>query len=152
MVDKQMQPLQSVLDALDAGLIVLDRDRRIVQWNAWMASASGHAAADVLGKPLDKVFPGVVAGRLNAAVASALDSGVSSLLTHALHPLLFPLKTRSGRRLLHDVTVFSVDTGTHPTCLVHISDVTMEVRRERYLRDRQNARYDAILASAPDVI
>jgi len=152
MVDKQMQPLQSVLDALDAGLIVLDRGRRIVQWNAWMASASGHAAADVLGEPLDKVFPGVVAGRLNAAVASALDSGVSSLLTHALHPLLFPLKTRSGRRLLHDVTVFSVDTGTHPTCLVHISDVTMEVRRERYLRDRQNARYDAILASAPDVI
>src|SRR6185436_5140424 len=101
---------------------------------------------------LDKVFPGVVAGRLNAAVASALDSGVSSLLTHALHPLLFPLKTRSGRRLLHDVTVFSVDTGTHPTCLVHISDVTMEVRRERYLRDRQNARYDARLTSAPDVI
>jgi len=61
MVDKQMQPLQSVLDALDAGLIVLDRDRRIVQWNAWMASASGHAAADVLGEPLDNVFSGVVA-------------------------------------------------------------------------------------------
>ena len=101
---------------------------------------------------LAEVFPGAVSGRLNAAIASALDSGVSSLLTHALHPLLFPLKTRSGRRLLHDVTVSAIGAGPETTCLVHISDVTMAVRRERYLRDRQNARYDAVVASAPDVI
>jgi len=152
MVDKTTKSQHSVLDAVDAGLIVLDRERRIVQWNAWMASASGYALADARGKRLAELFPGAVSGRLNAAIASALDSGVSSLLTHALHPLLFSLKTRSGRRLLHDVTVSAIGSCPETGCLVHISDVTMAVRRERYLRERQNARYDAIVASAPDVI
>jgi PAS domain S-box-containing protein len=152
MVDGTIHFQQSILDALDAGLIVLDRDRRIVHWNAWMVSASGYTAANVQGKLLDDVFQDAVTGQFKAAIASALDSGGSSLLTHALHPLLFPLKTRAGRKLLHDITVSAIRATPQPMCLVHISDVTMAARRERYLRDRQNARYDAVVASAPDVI
>jgi len=142
----------AVFDALNAGLIVLDRDRRILEWNAWMASASGHSAEAVRGRTLTEVFPHAELERLGAAVKSAFDSGVSGLLTHALHPSLFPLKTRSGRTLLHDVTVSALSSTPEAICLIHVADVTMAVRRERYLRDRQNARYDAVMASAPDVI
>ena len=39
-----------------------------------------------------------------------------------------------------------------PHCLLQISDVTVAVARERLLRDRQNARYHAIVDSAPDAI
>ena len=39
-----------------------------------------------------------------------------------------------------------------PCCLLQISDVTVAVARERILRDRQNARYHAIVNSAPDAI
>src|SRR6185369_845103 len=152
MVDPTPQIRHPLLDAIGSGLIVVDRGWRIVEWNAWMGSASEQTAADVHGKSLDEVFPGVAHGRLSTAIAAALDSGVSSLLTHALHPHLFPLKTRSGRTLLHDVTVSAVGDGPGATCLINVFDVTMAVRRERYLRDRQNARYDAVVASAPDVI
>ena len=145
-----LQP--AIFDALNAGLIVLDRDRRIVQWNAWMASASGFSFDAVRGKTLAEVFPSAELARLAAAVKSAFDSGASGLLTHALHPSLFPLKTRSGRKLLHDVTVSALSSMPEAICLIHVADVTMAVRRERYLRDRQNARYDAVVASAPDVI
>jgi PAS domain S-box-containing protein len=142
----------SILDSIDAGLIVLDHGARIVRWNAWMASASGISATIVEGKSLGDVFPETEAGRLASAIDAALTSGASSLLTHALHPAIFPLKTRAGRELLHDVTVSSVRGGVGPQCLLHIADVTMAVRRERFLRDRQNARYDAVVESAPDVI
>jgi PAS domain S-box-containing protein len=145
-----LQP--AVFDALNAGLIVLDRSRRILHWNAWMAAASGRAAEAVRGKTLTEVFPHAKLSRLGAAVDSAFDAGVSGLLTHALHPSLFPLKTRSGRALLHDVTVSTAIVAPGPVCLIHVADVTMAVRRERYLRDRQNARYDAVVASAPDGI
>ena len=37
-------------------------------------------------------------------------------------------------------------------CLLQISDVTVSVTRERVLRDRQNARYHAIVDSARDAI
>ena len=142
----------SIVDGIDAGVIVLDRERRIVCWNAWMVSASGHSAEHVQGKSLAAVFAHPEQPRLVTAITAALDAGVSSLLTHVLNPRLFPLKTRAGRELLHDVSVSSVGTRPETMCLIHISDMTMAVRRERYLRDRQNARYDAVVASAPDVI
>jgi PAS domain S-box-containing protein len=142
----------AVLDAIDAGLVVLDRERRVCHWNAWMASASGRPAEDATGKRLDDLFAGRDLHRVNAAIASALESGASTLLTHALHPGLFPLRTRAGRTLLHDVTVSEIAGGESRRCLVHIADVTLAVRRERFLRDRQNARYDAVVANAPDAI
>ena len=148
-----LEPLQrSILDALNGGLIVLGGDKRIALWNAWMVGASGYTSSQAEGRTLEAVFPARDLSRLAAATSSALLSGVSTLLTHALHPELIPLKTRSGRRLLHDITVTAVPGQPRAMCLIHVSDVSMAVRRERYLRARQNARYDAVLASAPDVI
>ncbi|MEO7762225.1 MAG: PAS domain-containing protein [Casimicrobiaceae bacterium] len=146
-------PDDAILDSIDAGLIVLDRDARIVKWNAWMEWATRKAAPEVSGKLLTEVFPGSDLKRVSLAVGSALASGTSSLITHALHPDLLPLKTRAGRDLLHDVTVLPIgEVGPHLHCLVHVADVTMATRREKYLRDRQNARYDSVVESAPDVI
>jgi len=34
-------------------------------------------------------------------------------------------------------------------CLIFVTDVTMAVHRERYLREQQNARDDALLGNAP---
>jgi PAS domain S-box-containing protein len=141
-----------ILDAIDAGVIVLGGDRRVVWWNAWMVSASGHTAEAALGKSLAELFPDTDHAALNTASASAIDLGASSLLTHSLHSQLLPLKTRAARELLHDVTVSAITEPGGRACLIHIVDVTMAVRRDRYLRRRQNARYDAVVESAPDVI
>jgi PAS domain S-box-containing protein len=37
-------------------------------------------------------------------------------------------------------------------CLIQIANVTVAAERDRVLRERQNARYDAVVDSAPDVI
>src|SRR4051794_30616713 len=97
-----------ILDSVDAGLIVLDPERRIIRWNAWMVSASRKPFDEVRGRLLGEAFPELDLGALLPAISGAIDSGASSLLTHALHPELFPLKTRAGRLLLHDVTVSAV--------------------------------------------
>jgi PAS domain S-box-containing protein len=151
MVERVADPQDAILDAVDAGLIVLDRGGRIVRWNAWMVSASRKSVAEVRGLSLAEALPDI-GERMVSAIAFALESGASSLLTHTLHPDLFQLTTRAGRKLLHDVTVSAAGTDGDTGCLIHISDVTMAVRRERFLRDRQNARYDAVVESASDVI
>jgi PAS domain S-box-containing protein len=150
--DKTDRYWEALLDSLDAGVIVLDAERHIERWNAWMASASGRSAEEVRGKLLEAVFPQSERPRLNRAVTAALEMGVSTLLTNALNPQLFPLRTRSGRELLHDVEVSPFGARPEVFCLVHVSDMTMAIRRERYLRERQNARYDAVVAGAPDAI
>jgi PAS domain S-box-containing protein len=142
----------AVWDALDSGLVVLDRDLRIVAWNSWVASATGISADSAVDKRLTDLQLSEGVEKLVAAVTSALETGASRLLTHTLHPALLPLKTRTGRRLIHNVTVRPIGERPHPQCLIQIVDVTVSAEREAILRDRQNARYDAVVQSAADPI
>jgi PAS domain S-box-containing protein len=145
------QTRESFFDAVDVGLIVVDQDCRVQAWNSWMATASGVDASSTHGQTLDDIFPGTVRPRLLSAVAEALNDGLSSILTHSLHVAIFPLKTRTGRNLLHNVAIRPIG-GEPRRCLVQVTDVTMSAERDRILRDRQNARYDAVVDSAPDAI
>src|SRR4029078_11064136 len=77
--------------------------------------------------------------------------GSSSILTHTLNELL-PLTGESGDPLLHNIIVRPVSSPQGNHCLLQITDVTLAVTSERVLRERQNARYHAIVDSAPDAI
>jgi len=138
-------------DALDGGLIVLDHEERIFRWNRWMAAAAGISEERARGKKLAEILPTVAKSRLPDAIAQALSAGTSSLLTHALNASVLPLKTRAGRDMLHNVAVRPIE-GEPPRCLVQVTDVTVATERDRVLRERQNARYDAVVDSAPDAI
>jgi PAS domain S-box-containing protein len=94
------------------------------------------------------VFDRPLLCRLNSAIDGAFEFGASSLLTHSLHPSLFPLKTRTGQPLVHDVVVRPVGSR----CVIQISDVTVATQREHILRQRWNARYSAVVDSAQDGI
>lgn len=143
---------EAVLDAIDGGVVVLDPGGRVVRWNRWMEVASGLPQDQALGRTLQEVFPHADLRRLPAAVSEAIASNVSAIITHSLNPNLLPLRTRSGRPLFHDIAITPVGRPPQHGCLVFITDVTMSTKRERFLRNRQNARYDAVVARAPDAI
>jgi PAS domain S-box-containing protein len=140
-----------VFDALDVGIVVLDERSRIVAWNDWMTRVSRRSKASVLGKPLYDVFPNLRETRLPTVIEDSLLIGSSSILTHSLNKLL-PLLGDDGQELLHNIIVRPVSSGGSSLCLLQINDVTVPVTRERILRERQNARYHAIVDSAPDAI
>lgn len=142
----------SILDAINAGLIVLDSGERVIRWNSWMEAASGRSKAEALGRTLSQIFPETDLKRLPSAIKAAIASSASTLITHALNPALLPLRNRSNRTLLHDIAVSPMADEAVTGCMVFVTDVTMATTRERYLRQQQNARYDAVVASAPDVI
>ena len=104
-----------------------------------------------LGQNLLALFPDLVKTRLPAVIEDSLKVGSSSILTHTLNKLL-PLRNDDGTDLLHNVIVRPVASGRSVNCLLQITDVTASVTRERILRDRQNARYHAIVDSARDAI
>ena len=140
-----------ILDALELGLVLLDGQGRITEWNKWMAAVTGLAAVQLYGKRLDEVFGAALNARLASAIVDAGTAGTSSILTHSLHGAILPLHNRAGKELLHNVTVRPAP-GAAPGCLLQIFDVTVAVERDRMLRKRQNARYDAVVDSAPDAI
>ena len=115
-------------------------------------ASPGIPQLSVLGKDFYDVFPGI-AGYPAAGGASrnSFQVGSSSILTHSLNTLL-PLRGEAGQELLHNIVVRPISSGRSNHCLLQINDVTVSVTRERVLRERQNARYHAIVDSAPDAI
>jgi PAS domain S-box-containing protein len=141
----------SIFDALDVGIVVLDRRGCVVGWNDWMARITVQSRRAALGTPLSDVFPEVRGTRLLTVIEDAFEAGSSSILTHSLNRLL-PLRGDGGQELLHNIVVRPISCGGSDFCLLQINDVTASVTRERVLRERQNARYHAIVDSAPDAI
>jgi len=153
MIELERDQFADAFDALDSGVAILDRDRRVVFWNYWLSSASGIASEQAVGRSLSELFPDRPLGRLTTSIADALSLGSSAFLTHSLNPNLLPLRTRAGLPLVHNASVRPFGAQlSYSHCLLQIVDVTVATQRERILRDRQNARYDAVVESASDLI
>src|SRR5471030_2774992 len=105
MIGFDRDQFQDVFDALDSGVVVVDRDQRVVYWNAWFASASIIRSQQAVGKTLSELFAGRPLGRLATAVSDALSLGASDFLTYSLNRDLLPLRTRAGLPLIHNVSV-----------------------------------------------
>ena len=115
MPENERQFAQTLLNAINGGLIILDADGHILQWNSWMRTASGISQAQVRGKSLAAVFPDANLNRVSYATAAAIQSNASTIITHALSPSVLPLRTRSGRALLHDITVSPLSGARPPS-------------------------------------
>jgi signal transduction histidine kinase/CheY-like chemotaxis protein len=137
--------MDGIVEALDSGIVILDREKCVQTWNAWFAQASGVPVSDAVGQSLVDLFPRANSPRLHSAVDAAFRSGVSSLLTHALHRSLFPLQTAAGFTMVHDVSVRPLGPKESRVCLLQIMDVTVAHQRELVLRERYTARYNALV-------
>ena len=71
---------ETIFDAIDIGLIILDREQHVRQWNAAFAAMCGIGSTAASGRTLGDLFPGEEAGRLRAAIAAAFELGRIELL------------------------------------------------------------------------
>jgi PAS domain S-box-containing protein len=134
--------LSAVFDGCEAGMIVVDADRRVVLWNAWMAKASGIPHEGALGTTLDTVFPQLLDTRVLQAVQNALHHGLAALLSQTLHKAPFPLyrtpaERKEGKRMQQMVIIKPIELPHAPRhCLMQITDVTSTTEREQLLRQQ----------------
>ena len=147
-----MPVLSAVLDGLDAGVVVLDRAYRVCVWNAWMVRATGRDVDGILGHELKGVFPGLPGSRVQTAIDDAFTTGAPAVLSHTLNRFLFDLRRPDGTAMVHNTTVRRLDVADDAYCLIQITDVTVQAERDRFLRERREARYRAVVDTASDAI
>jgi PAS domain S-box-containing protein len=129
--------LTPLIDLVDLGVALIDRDRRIVAWNDWLATRSGLAADAVRGRTLADLFPALAGSRFETVVDAALKSGQAAVLSRQLNPSLLPLRNAAGQAIVQAVVVRPVALGGETLCLVQVRDETAGATRERLLRDNQ---------------
>ena len=131
--------LPDLFDAMEAGVIIVDRELRIRHWNRWMETASERPSATVIGESIETVFP-----RLRATVIDAFRGameGKTTLLSQSLHRYAIELPPPAGcegfeqmQQTMHVSPLESPDSSASGA-IAFIQDVTERVARERELRD-----------------
>lgn len=89
----EIHRLVSLLQAIDVGLCVVDRDLRISLWNNFMENHSGAAADRVIGKSLFELSPDVPEDWLRQKINSAFALGSRIYTTWEQRPYLFRFKS-----------------------------------------------------------
>ncbi|QQP91454.1 PAS domain-containing protein [Skermanella sp. TT6] len=123
----------------DIGLLVVDRDERVVVWNRWLAVHSGIPETTALGAPLTGLWPTIANSRAHQAIREALEHGRAGFISHAFNPMPFPLHGLAGDRFgdpidqLVLVRALDSERGER-RCLIQIENISSAVRREKHLR------------------
>jgi diguanylate cyclase (GGDEF)-like protein len=137
--------LQSVLDSIEVGAVVLDSEHLVVLWNRWMSQHSGVLSAESLGRNFFDLFPDQRGKRLDGAVMQALRNNMPSLLSQTLNRWPLPLYAdkalaEQGERMHQALTVTPLNIpGEDRHCLIQITDVSAAVLRENLLREQAMA-------------
>ncbi len=80
---------ESILDQLDVGIVVLDRNRNIVMWNGFMSVHSARPAAEVVGRNLFECFPDLPRGWLEKKIENVFLLETSAFTSWQHRPYLF---------------------------------------------------------------
>lgn len=131
-------PWRELIELIEVGAFVLDREKRVLLWNAWMVRMSGFAANYALGRPIAELFPDHTRSRFFMAIDAALVDGVASFLSRALNPDPLPLRDPDkGEPVAQNIALrpLKAEDGA-ALCHIQVLDVTDGLRRERYLRQQ----------------
>lgn len=130
----------SIWNAINLGLILLDDKGQVKMWNDWIARHSGIPADFATDQPLEALFPDGLNAAFRTALKNALTHKLPIVLSNALHrsPLpLYPLpvtaKTQARIQQSITITPVAAPNGGH-LCLIQVTDASMSVKRERVLK------------------
>lgn len=132
--------LLQLVDELESGIIILDNDEKLIYWNGWVEKACKNSLQEVLGKSLQEIFPELKGGRILSTVDNCLSANMTKRISNKLIGIPFPftffdIKTRQEHRIEQRllITPLGMDDSSR-YCLIHISDVTRALAREKYLK------------------
>ena len=128
-----------ILDLVDSGVIMLDKEGRVLFWNQFISQASHIEFSSIEGKPLLDVFPSITETRISKAVDKAIELNFPSILSYKLLKNSFPLyrkslATKPPYLIVQSIIVKPiVENGENNGCIIYINDVSAASKREEDL-------------------
>lgn len=133
--------LERIIENVDIGIIVLDKDANILLWNKWIEKRSKVKIADAKNRRLLEIFPSLKNGRILQGIENALNFNQHSFITHALKQPLFPLYNiefddSKQIPIQQKINIYPVKLENYDYVLIEIKDETKFVEKEKILRKR----------------
>jgi len=137
---------ENILESLDDGLLVIDRDERVVRWNHTLEQLYGIPHAEAAGRLFDDLFDAPFVEAVRAARRDTPDGATLSRIP------LSPRGSRPGIALIANVAVMPLrrpqgeDVTTAGTIVI-IEDVTARMQLEEHLRISEKMASIGLLAA-----
>jgi PAS domain S-box-containing protein len=133
---------ENILESLDSGIVVLDLEGQVVRWNRAMEGLYGRARAEVLGQPLDAVFPEAFLDALRGSLVLGDHDEIAHV--YKLH-----LPAADGRSQMVNLSVapFQAAPGERCGTILIIDDITARVRLEEQLQHTEKMASVGLLAA-----
>lgn len=134
--------LTQILDTMDSGLVVIDRDYRVCVWNSFMQSYSGVLTQDILGKNLFESFKDLPRSWLETKVNTASVLETRSFSSWENRPYLF--KFHNFSPVSHGTTYMYQDIVITPLrslngeishVAIQVNDVSEIARSKTHLKE-----------------
>ena len=145
----EIHRLVSLLQAIDVGLLVVDRDYRITLWNNFMENHSGATADRVMGKSLFELSPDVPEDWLKQKINTAFALSSRAYTTWEQRPYLFRFKsyrpiTGMAEHMYQDISFVPLRglTGEVEQIAIVLYDVT-DVAEHKLKLEAANRRLQA---------
>ena len=87
-----MNELEQIFSTVNIGLVIMDKDLNVTQWNRWMFQHSGIASEQIVGSPIIGHFPRLDTPRFLKNCKAVLTFGNFCFFSQKLHHFLFPFK------------------------------------------------------------
>ena len=140
------------LEHIENGVVLLDHQQRVLFWNQWLVRYSGVSAEQALGQNIESLFDLPLPQVLLDTITGACELGLSRILSHQLHGQLLPLSSQvTLSPIFHSMVLRPLHQREGENIvLMQVHDITNAVRRERHLRDKQQALHQAHKAQSEE--
>ncbi len=140
--------LITLINSFNFGVIILDQQRTIVCWNAWMAKHSEFQSEYIEDMAFDELFPELRNQRLHQAIIANLESGLPAKISNILNKSPFPLyaQNKTKTRIQQELSITRLNLESckeHPCCMININDVSAARLRENALENQVKERKKA---------
>lgn len=124
------------MNSLNMGIVIIDKDFKVVFWNSWMNSRFDPSQVFVQGTSLVDLTD--ISERFVSSLSEARDFGLSSLLSNKINNMPFRL-VQGGIALSYNLLISRMDqveNGQHDI-LIQVMDVTQVKQRESFIAEKQ---------------
>lgn len=137
-----MKSYARILESINIGIVIIDKNYNVVEWNNWMTVYSGKSAGEVEGKNIYDLYPELDRNCFNRGCKTVLSFGNLVFLSSKLHKYLFPFKLQGSHSTLFShmqqscyLIPIKNDEGEVEGIMINIHDVTENAVLEKHLKE-----------------
>ncbi len=119
------ESLSQIFDSFPDGIIVIDRDFKVLVWNHRLIYWSKIEAQDIIQSNLLDHFPHLNKPQIIKRIQGIFQSGPPVILSSQIHQYFIPCKLGDGNRIQHTIiTPLKLKEYDHPLAMITIQEVT----------------------------